>query len=153
MIATNATFDEESFLQCSEGQEDGPAPIPIPDDQDSDQESEIPQPTSPDCFEQIPILAPGDNSPQPPPLGFYGYRPFSDPSDPSEPSEKDIPQSSPESSSPSQSTSEQHLSPTKPGIKRQKPDSKSKIGIEDIHQKKRYMLSDSLPTPPTPSRE
>ena len=39
MIATNATFDEESFLQCSKGQEDGPALIPIPDDGESDDES------------------------------------------------------------------------------------------------------------------
>ena len=36
MIATNATFDEESFLQCSKGQEDGPASIPIPDNEESD---------------------------------------------------------------------------------------------------------------------
>ena len=42
MIMANATFDEESFPQCSKGQEDGPAPIPIPNDQESDQESEIP---------------------------------------------------------------------------------------------------------------
>ena len=51
VIATNATFDEESFLQCSKGQEDGPAPIPIPDDEESDQESEIPQTKSSDQHE------------------------------------------------------------------------------------------------------
>ena len=86
-------------------------------------------------------------------MGFYGYEPFSEPSEPSEPSEKDLPSSSPESSSPSQPTSEQRLSPTKPGIKRQKPDSSQKAPIEDIHQRKRYQVSDSPPTPPTPSRE
>ena len=42
VITTNTTFDEDSFLQCSKGQEDRPAPIPIPDDQESDQESQIP---------------------------------------------------------------------------------------------------------------
>ena len=93
MIATNATFDEDSFLQCSKGQEDGPAPIPIPDDQESDQESEVQWSKSLDQHEWIPISAPRGDSPQPPPLGFYSYGLFSDssePSEPSEPSEKDI---------------------------------------------------------------
>ena len=48
VIATNTIFDEDSFPQCSKGQEDGPAPILIPDDQESDQESEILQSKSPD---------------------------------------------------------------------------------------------------------
>ena len=149
VITTHATFDEESFPQCFKGQEDRPAPIPIPDDQ----ESEIHQPKSPDCHEQIPIPVSRGNSPQPPPLGFYGYRPFSEPSEPSEPSEKDMPLSSPNSLSPSQPSSKQHLSPTKPGIKRRKPDSSTKTGLDNIHQKKRYLISDSPPIPPTPSQE
>ena len=86
--------------------------------------------------EQVPIPVPRGNSPQPPLIGFYGYGPFSKPSEPSEPSEKNLQQSSPESSSPSQPTSEQRLSPTKPGIKRQKPDSSQKAPIKDIHQRK-----------------
>ena len=80
-----------------------------------------------------------------------GYGPFSEPSESSEPSEKDIPLSSPETLSPSQSPSEECLSPTKPGVKRQKPNSSRKADIEDIHQKKRYLVSHSPPTPPTPS--
>ena len=91
----------KQVFQCSKGQEDRPAPIPIPDDEESDQESEIPPLKSSDCFEWIPISAPRGNSPQPPP-GFCGYGPYSYPSEPSEPSEKDMPQSSPDPSSPSQ---------------------------------------------------
>ena len=64
-----------------------------------------------------------------------------------------MPQSSPDSASPSQPSSKQCLSPTKSGIKRRKPDSSTKVGIKDVHQKKRYMISGSPPTPPTPSRE
>ena len=58
MVATNATFDEESFLQCSKSQEDRPAPIPIPDDKESDEESEIPQPKSPDQYKKVSIPVP-----------------------------------------------------------------------------------------------
>ena len=68
-------------------------------------------------------------------------------------SEKDLPKSPPESSSPSQPASEQCLSSTKPGIKRQKPNSSQKAPTKDIHQRKRFQVSDSLPTPSTPSRE
>ena len=157
VIATNATFDEESFPQCSKGQEDGPAPIPIPDDEEPDQESEDQQPRSPDQHERVPIPVPRGNLPPPAPIGFYRYRPFSDPSEPSEhsePSENNIPLSSPnDESSPSHTTSEQRLSPTKPGVKRQKPNSSQKAPIKDVHQRKIYLVSNSPPTPPTPSRE
>ena len=129
VVATNATFDEESFPQCSKDQEDGPASIPIPDDDESDHESEIPWPKLLDQHERVPIPVPWGNSPQPPPIEFYGYGPYSKPSEPSEPSEKDIPQSSSESSSLSQTPSEQCLSPTKPDIKRQKPDSSQKLQL------------------------
>ena len=81
VVATNATFDEESFPQCFKGQEDGPAPIPIPDDEESDQESEILWLKSPDQHERVPIPVPRGNSPQPPPMGFYKYGPFSKPSE------------------------------------------------------------------------
>ena len=153
VIVTNTTFDEDCFPKCSKGQEDTPISISIPDDKESNQESEAPQPRSPDQYEQMPIPAPRGNLPQPLPLRFYGYRLFLELSELSEPSE----------------TFHYHLLnnlfslnlllsniiflPNLVSRRINLIHAKELIYIKDIHQKKRYLISDSPPTPPTPSHE
>ena len=150
VVANNATFDENFFPHCSRHQEDGLAPISIEDhDPTIGESNELPplnndsqpQATEPNWDVYVPIPISCGNTPD-----FGDANPALDQEPWFPPMSPQRPQSPLGFNSPACPPSYRtDFSPLHPGIWCDQPETGHRSDIEDWHQYKRYMLTDSPP--------